>query len=335
MSPKERCTASLGALVFAVTFAAVGPAAAAGQRSFVATSGVDNPACSLPAPCRTLTAAVAATNSGGEVIVLTSGGYGAVTITQSVTIITSPGIYAGISVSAGVGITITTAAADSVTLRGLTINNVGTGIEGILFNGAGRLHLADVTVTGFSVEGFFFAPSAAAELVVERSSFSGNGWGFVITPGAGAAANAVIDGVTANRNTHQGLQITDPAIVTVRRSTFAQNAGYGIWALAYTAGQVAEIAIESSSMSNNTDTGVVAGGFAGTAYVTIAGCMVAGNGTGILTADTGVVRLSGSTITRNATGITYFSTGVAQSQGNNFIYGNTSDGTAPTIVGAK
>ncbi len=27
--------------------------------------------------------------------------------------------------------------------------------------------------------------------------------------------------------------------------------------------------------------------------------------------------------------------GIAESQGNNFIYGNTVDGTAPTIVGSK
>jgi hypothetical protein len=75
--------------------------AAAAQRTFVATSGVDNPSCSLASPCRTFAAAVAATAIGGEAIVLDSGGYGPVTVTKSMSIITPPGIYAGVSVPAG------------------------------------------------------------------------------------------------------------------------------------------------------------------------------------------------------------------------------------------
>src|SRR5512138_668523 len=73
----------------------------AAQRTFVSTSGVNNPACSLAAPCRDFAAAIAATSVNGEVIVLDSGGYGPVTITQSASIIAPPGVYAGISVSAG------------------------------------------------------------------------------------------------------------------------------------------------------------------------------------------------------------------------------------------
>src|SRR6266571_7551654 len=86
--------------------AAVHKAAALAQRTFVsAASGNDANPCTRTAPCRNFQAAIAQTASGGEVIVLDSGGYGTVTINQSVSLIAPPGIYAGISVfgSGGMG----------------------------------------------------------------------------------------------------------------------------------------------------------------------------------------------------------------------------------------
>jgi hypothetical protein len=60
---------------------------ATSQRTFVASIGTDNPACSITAPCRSFAAAITATSSNGEIIVLDSAGYGKVTITKSVSII--------------------------------------------------------------------------------------------------------------------------------------------------------------------------------------------------------------------------------------------------------
>ena len=53
-----------------------------------------------------------------------SAGYGAVTITQSVSIIAPAGIYAGISVFGGDGVTVNAPGA-IVVLRGLSINGQG------------------------------------------------------------------------------------------------------------------------------------------------------------------------------------------------------------------
>ena len=75
-------------------------AAATAQRTFVASSGNDANVCSLTLPCRGFAAAVAQTTAGGEVIVLDSGGYGPVTITQSVSLIAPAGVYGGITVPA-------------------------------------------------------------------------------------------------------------------------------------------------------------------------------------------------------------------------------------------
>ena len=76
-------------------FALSVPAVAALQRTFVASTGSDSNPCSLPLPCRGFAIAVAAVAPAGEVIVLDSGGYGPVVITQSVSIIAPAGVVCG------------------------------------------------------------------------------------------------------------------------------------------------------------------------------------------------------------------------------------------------
>src|SRR5262249_9418522 len=95
------------------------------QRTFVSSAGSDAAACSITAPCRGLTAAVGATSSKGEVVVLDSAGYGGATVTQAVSIVAPPGVYAGVSVFSGTGITIMAGATDKVVLRGLAVNGQG------------------------------------------------------------------------------------------------------------------------------------------------------------------------------------------------------------------
>ena len=95
--------------------------AVAGQRTFVsAQHGDDANACSPTSPCRTFAHALSLTAAGGEVIALDSGGYGAFTISQAVSIIAPQGVYAGITVFSGDGIGITAGGTDVVTLRGLS-----------------------------------------------------------------------------------------------------------------------------------------------------------------------------------------------------------------------
>ena len=126
------------------------PAGAAQQRSFVASTGLDSNACNLPAPCRTFGAAIAQTLPGGEVIVLDSAGYGAATIAAPVSIISPPGIYAGISVFAGTGITVNPGSGDVVVLRGLSINNISAGVNGIDVQGGLRVMIDRCAISGFS-----------------------------------------------------------------------------------------------------------------------------------------------------------------------------------------
>jgi hypothetical protein len=126
-----------------------GDAFAAVQGTFVAWTGNDANSCSLAAPCRAFGAAILQTSANGEVIVLDSAGYGPATITQPVSIIAPPGIYAGISVtSGGAGMTVNTGSG-KVTLRGLTINNISGGTSGIAFLSGTSLYVDNVIVTNF------------------------------------------------------------------------------------------------------------------------------------------------------------------------------------------
>jgi len=54
-----------------------------------------------------------------------------VTISGPISLIAPPGVYAGISVPSGVGINVAAGGSDVVVLRGLSINNTGTGSAGI------------------------------------------------------------------------------------------------------------------------------------------------------------------------------------------------------------
>src|SRR5215471_7392386 len=89
------------------------------QRTFVSGGGSDLNPCSRTAPCRTFGQAISQTNSGGEVYVLDSAGFGAFAITKPVSIVAPQGVTAGISVFSGDGITINAGASDVIILRGL------------------------------------------------------------------------------------------------------------------------------------------------------------------------------------------------------------------------
>src|SRR3979411_2151022 len=127
-------------VVIATALSAV--SAFAQQRTFVSVTGVDNPTCSRPSPCRNFNAAVTAVTAGGEVIAIDSGGYGTVVINKAVSIIAAPGVYAGMTVFAGEGILIKAPGA-VVVMRGLHLNGLG-GQDAIELDDAVTLHVENV-----------------------------------------------------------------------------------------------------------------------------------------------------------------------------------------------
>src|SRR6266571_3304227 len=91
------------------------------NRSAVSLTGNDAASCTVPDPCRTFDVAISKTNAGGEVIVLSSAGYGPFTVTKSVSIISPPAYHAAIAPTSGDAISVIVDSA-LVVLRGLVLN---------------------------------------------------------------------------------------------------------------------------------------------------------------------------------------------------------------------
>src|ERR1700720_3650868 len=103
------------------------------SRTWVSGVGDDANPCSRTAPCKTFAGAISKTAPAGEINVLDPGGFGAVTITKSITI-SSESPEAGVLVSGTNGIVISAGATDTVILKGLDIEGLGSGLDGVKVN---------------------------------------------------------------------------------------------------------------------------------------------------------------------------------------------------------
>ena len=133
------------ALALALTFTAQ----AQNARSFVATTGNDANNCSASAYCRTFAMALSVTNSGGEIVVVNSGGYGPFTISQPVTI-NAIGIDASVTqATSGQSAITVNVPTGNVTITGLNLFGGGTGSLGVNVEAVGVLRLSNMQVDGF------------------------------------------------------------------------------------------------------------------------------------------------------------------------------------------
>src|SRR5262249_42105570 len=121
-------------------------------RPCVSAAGSDSNDCTRLTPCRTFQRAHDNTLANGEITVLDPGGYGAVTITKSISIINDGVGEAGVLVSGGLsGITVAAGASDAVTLRGLTIKGIGFGGgDGVTFTSGRSLTVENCVIRNLS-----------------------------------------------------------------------------------------------------------------------------------------------------------------------------------------
>lgn len=227
----------------------------AAQRTFVSTGGSDGNPCSLAQPCRSFASAIAQTDPGGELIVLDSGGYGAVAVTKAVSIVAPPGVYAGISVFSGDGVTVNAGASDTVVLRGLSINGQG-GATGVNVLQAARVRVESCTISGLSGSGIVHA-AGAAEVIALDSVVRDNGASGLRLAVSG---RLVVDHTRSEHNGAYGLDVAPsvaitPAMATVSDSVFVGNAQSGVNVVAGVANSRAFIHIERSILSQNTGDG--------------------------------------------------------------------------------
>jgi hypothetical protein len=198
--------------VLAVLVLASTPAYAQATRTWVSGVGDDANPCSRTAPCKTFAGAISKTAVGGEINVLDPGGFGAVTITKAITI-SSQSDEAGVLVSGTNGIIVQVPnATDTVILRGLDIEGLGTGINGVLVNTGGNVTVENCSIDHFTADGIAFLPTVAgSQLHVSNTIVRNNGTlpnsGHGINVGPSAAATANLDHVRLEHNI-VGLQVT-------------------------------------------------------------------------------------------------------------------------------
>lgn len=161
-------------------------ASAQATRTWVSGVGDDANPCSRTAPCKTFAGAISKTANGGEINCIDSGGFGGVTITKSLTI-KCHYVEGGVLVSGTNAIVVNATATDTVTLRGLDINGIGTGaqtsLSGIKVLSAARVNIIDNEIYRFRA-GVVVAPtSAQTRVVLKRNHIHDNGIGVINAPG--------------------------------------------------------------------------------------------------------------------------------------------------------
>jgi len=284
---------------FVVAFISISNAQA--TRTWVSGVGADENPCSRTAPCKTFAGAISKTAVNGEINCLDPAGYGAVTITKSITIDcedTQGSILASGTNGVIVNITSATDTKKAVKLRGISINGAGTGINGIRMLAANLLVVEEVVVDGFTQHGLSVeTTSGTPKVVVDSSAFRSN------------SGNGINTFITAGN-----------VSLTVNNSRLAANAtGFNL-------SSNTDASLNNSFLTGNT-TGV--GVF--NAEVSVSHCVIQSNTTGISSQTGGMVRLSSSVVTSNGTGLSA-SGGSIVSYSSNMLNGNTADGSATSTV---
>lgn len=199
----------------------VGSSAAYAQatRTWVSGVGDDVNPCSRTAPCKTFAGAISKTAAGGEISVLDPGGFGAVTITKSITI-NGDGTLAGILFSGTNGIIVNAAATDVVTLRNISLHGGGATLNGIRFLNGGTLIVDKVSISGATQSGIDIEPAGNAKVIISETSIRGGANGIQVTS-PGGTVHVSIDR-TSIRSVATGIDASG-GLVNVTRSVFSGN----------------------------------------------------------------------------------------------------------------
>jgi hypothetical protein len=312
--PQLRLTRTLKLLPALILVALVLPSASFGQatRTWVSGVGDDVNPCSRTAPCKTFAGAISKTARGGIINTLDDGGFGALTITKSITIDgghhTSSVLSSGVN---GIIINITDLVNDptaKVTLRNLDIagnTNLGPpasalGVNGVRIIGSTKtVKIQNVDIHDFSQNGIDFKvtnPGVSRLSLTKSDVFDNGGNGVGIAPG-----NGVISVATVRNTDFDGNRCGIAASQFGLGTTFG---GTDCGAPGPTGGTGMAIAnVFSSGFAGNGNAGVFATG---------------GNS---------MIRLSNNNVMGNAFGLRQINSASIKSFGNNQFGDNGVDGT--------
>ncbi|HZM99495.1 MAG TPA: hypothetical protein VFB70_08880 [Pyrinomonadaceae bacterium] len=282
------------------TLAVVSVAQAQATRTWVSGVGDDVNPCSRTAPCKTYAGAISKTAKDGEISTLDPGGFGAVTITKSITINGGNGGQGYGSILAalvnGIIINITDPAdvRKSVKLDWLNINGASSGLDGIRWIAGNTLHIENTLIDGFTGDGIDVAFGA-----LSNTAFSMRNVTIRNCVGAGVKMNANSTGTT-------GFTFNNIQITKCGNAIDAQNGSRGT--------------VTGSTLALSTN-GVSATEGASNTEVNLVDTTISSNVTGLNVAGSAVARIARCLITQNVTSLT----GTVDTGNNNTIMGNTNN----------
>jgi hypothetical protein len=293
--------------IAAILMASATPAFAQASRTWVSGVGDDANPCSRTAPCKTFAGAISKTASGGEIDVIDPGGFGALTITKSITI-DGHGPLASVLVAGTNGIVIS-GSGITVTLRNLSINGFGNATG----NGIKVLNAAAVNVDHVTIQNFAGSPpSNGRGIAIETSTpdvrvtvtnsdlYNNFGIGIHSNPTTGNVI-LVVDNVRVAKGDFSSIQLRANTNASINRSTLT-NSRLGAGVTSELSGVTANV---SNSVLSNNAVGVF-NGVSGGAPTTI---------------------LYNNVITGNTSNGLQINSGSVLSYGNNAIRGNAGNET--------
>jgi hypothetical protein len=299
MSKINVCTL-LGVLVLGTTMMS-----AQATRTWVSGVGDDANPCSRTAPCKTFAGAISKTAVGGEIDALDPGGFGALTITKSITIDGGGGQVASVLVAGTNGIVVAAGAGDIVVLRNLRFQglrgagNANAGLSAIRFISGKDLNVEDCFIVGFNNNGIDIALTADGSSAHIINTVIKN---------VGAA------GVSATTSAGQVQVGVDNSQIMLTQSGVV-------------AGDHSRVTISRSFIEHASSAGVQATSGSGDAVATVMGSELSFNGNAVLAGPGGAaVNVGSSRLAFNTTAFGV-SGGVNFSYGNNEVHGNGGDGT--------
>jgi hypothetical protein len=288
-------------LMAAAAVLLAGSAFGQASRTWVSGVGDDVNPCSRTAPCKTFPGAISKTAVCGEIDALDPAGYGAVTITKSITI-DGGGNLASVLVSGTNGIVVSLNASDTcnqtVILRNLSIQGINTGLNGIRLTGGivTNLHVEHVSIQRFTQRGIDVSPTVSGDKVFLRDldirATTGDSVGF--SPSAGAATKVSAFDVRGRQSAATGMHFVNDTSGTIVGSQFqGNNTGVAIDAAS------CHIGLVDTTISENTSNGLqVSSGV--TAFIDHLSSMR--NGTGVLNFGT-VNSFGNSAVANNTTDV--------------------------------
>jgi hypothetical protein len=294
----------LAVVIFTLTVASMAQAQA--TRTWVSGVGDDVNPCSRTAPCKTYAGAISKTARDGEISTLDPGGFGAVTLTKSITINGGGGGqgYGSILASGTNGVIVNiTDPADlrkTVRLNHLDINgapSTSPGINGIRILAASVVHVENSFIDSF------------------RSSTVNEGNGIKVD--ATATVQLHVRNTTIRNCLGSGIRANTTAgqvVLSVVNSKISNNAN-GIQALTNVVGSIVNTELNGNTVGIDADGAGV--------QLNIDSCNIAFGTTGVQAgAGASVVRLSNNFINQNVNGV-QVAGGIAFTSGNNRLLGNT------------